>query len=46
MKRYTLFLANSPSKWGHDLFDEISKDEKVPAKENEVEAADVTAMDE
>ena len=40
-------LANSPSKWGHDLFDEISKDEEVPAKENkEVESADVTAMDE
>ena len=40
-------LANSPSKWGHDLFDEISKDEEAPAKENkEAESADVTAMDE
>ena len=40
-------LANSPSKWGHDLFDEISKDEEAPAKESkEAESADVTAMDE
>ena len=40
-------LANSPSKWGHDLFDEISKDEEAPAKESkEEESADVTAMDE
>ena len=47
MSRCVLFLANSPSKWGHDLFDEISKDEDVPAKENkEVESADVTTMDE
>lgn len=47
MNRYVLFLANSPSKWGHDLFDEISKDEAVPAKETkEVESADVAAMDE
>lgn len=39
--------TNSPSKWGHDLFDEISKDEAVPAKETkEVESADVAAMDE
>ena len=43
----SFFLANSPSKWGHDLFDEISKDEDVPAKESkEVESADVTTMDE
>ena len=46
-KRLVRLAATSPSKWGHDLFDEISKDEEAPAKENkEVESADVTAMDE
>ena len=46
-KLHVRLAANSPSKWGHDLFDEISKDEEAPAKEGkEVESADVTAMDE
>ena len=45
-KRLVRLAATSPSKWGHDLFDEISKDEEAPAKESKEESADVTAMDE